>query len=212
MFERYYSVFRYCLALTWCSKNVFWVNRNRGHKQSLGGGTAPLAPLQRWYCICPRQETRWCDRSSPIWFFRPSLLRQTISCCRFWNSLLITETTGWPSTTPILHGDIPIMPNFYSVPTSTAPPLAWRGSTACAALSCLQGWSRWVSESEDSVRSTALFRLVIESRNSVSVRTLKSKFAQVRILSVRWDWREKLYKWYIDEDFFGPKINRKKVI
>ena len=31
-----FSIFVCCLA-AWCSKNVLWVNRNGGHKQSLGG-------------------------------------------------------------------------------------------------------------------------------------------------------------------------------
>ena len=39
-----FSIIVSCLVVTWCSENVFWVNRNGGHKQLLGGGTAPLAP------------------------------------------------------------------------------------------------------------------------------------------------------------------------
>ena len=41
MFERYYSFFRYCLVVAWCSKKVFRVNRNGGAQAVIRGARPP---------------------------------------------------------------------------------------------------------------------------------------------------------------------------
>ena len=47
-----FSVIVGCLVIAWCSKNVFWVDRNGGAQTAVrGGGTAPLCPPQQWHCI-----------------------------------------------------------------------------------------------------------------------------------------------------------------
>ena len=39
-----FSIIACRLVVTRCSKNASWINRNGGHKQLLGDGTAPLGP------------------------------------------------------------------------------------------------------------------------------------------------------------------------
>ena len=81
MFERYYffSIIARCLVLMWCSENVFWVNRNGGHKQSFVGARPPWPPVATalqsphapgWIILVIffRENSNFCDFNGDVWF------------------------------------------------------------------------------------------------------------------------------------------------
>ena len=61
-----FSISVCCLVVTWCSKNMFWVNQNGGHKQSLGKARSRVARQSRsggtnYMAMLDFDTTRYCN-------------------------------------------------------------------------------------------------------------------------------------------------------